>query len=175
MEKPRSLITKTVEKISHIDIANQLKNPDLLTLQFEQEFAFALEKEIPKSESEINVIDFTNKYMDEKAKKYINETFSIESKNVHKIPHKILIQIAKGAGALYIPAMHHVFYSEALPQPLFIHSVNHEILHAKSYNLFQSIKSIKNESLRDIQIFRGGVSFVSRDGKFVYLENLNEA
>ena len=173
MEKPRSLITKTNEKLSYANTATKLINPELLRPDFEREYSFALQKEIPKDETEIKVIEATNKILDEKAGKYINTTFPIYANNVHKIPHEVLSEgFGKGSGAIYIPNMHEIFFSDALPQPLFLDSINHEMSHAKSYNLFQSLYE---KSGREIQIYRSGVCFVSRDGKYIYLENLNEA
>lgn len=170
---PRSLITHNeADAVAHAPVKDVFRKPeshqDILR---SEQYAALLKTEIPKSADEIQIINRANTALDRRAKKYVHETFSIQESNVHKVSGAEIEKIlGEGVVAFYAVTSHEVFYSGNTTREKFVHFMNHEIAHAKQYNNFQVSEGVS----KNIAPYQNGVSFVSKDGEYIYLQIFNE-
>lgn len=134
-----------------------------------QEFEVIKGKERQKTPEEIELIDVANRLTDEVRTKYGLESFPIPKENVHIIKKN---EYPKGrAPAVY--SQHHqaIVICEAPASIAFMNKTLHEMIHMKSYNALQ-VTTGKDSKL---DVYRMGLGVKTRDGGYLYLNDLNEA
>ena len=168
--KPRSIINKD----SINDNFNEINMSSKETLRelARQNFPELYINEIPLNQVEIDNINIINKKLDSFVKKYQNDVFPLDIKDVHKVSSETLANFMKSphTSALYEAGSHQVYFREGQnPIVLFSH-MQHEMVHSKSMTLFEK-RLVENN--KNLAIRQNGV--MSTDSKYLYLENLNEA
>lgn len=127
-------------------------------------------KELKKTPEELQIISLANDITDEILKKYGLDEFNIPAKNIHIIKEQQW-PAGKQGSAFYETRFQAVAIREQQSLVAFLRKIIHELLHFKSYNALQTTVG-KNSQLID---YRVGLSVNTRDGKFRYFTNLNEA
>lgn len=122
-----------------------------------------LERE--KTQEELQIIDLANKYTNDILQKYDLVTFDIPANNIH-----VVRENNKFDSALYNSVMQTIVIKEQRAKIAFMKKVVHEMLHFKSYSALQ----ITSNHMK-LEEYRVGLVIHSRDGKELYLKNLNEA
>lgn len=137
--------------------------------RFDDQFFEDIEgKEREKTLEELKIIELANGATNEISRKYGLDDFDIPSKNIHIIKEE---EWPKEADAFYKPMMQAIAFKEQPIKIVFLKKMIHEMLHFKSYNAIQ----ITDEEKPKLSEYRIGLTVDTRDGKKMYLRNLNEA
>ncbi len=116
-----------------------------------------------------------NAETNELIKKYGLPSLELSSEHIHLLPHEAYEKLFQGApkgGGRYIPPYQAILFSDLGPDARleFAQALYHEMIHFKFWNALQV-----TEPERKLQTYRTGLAIVSRDGKTLFLRNLNEA
>lgn len=135
--------------------------------KFDEQF-FDDIKEKEKTSDEIKIIELADGATNEIRRKYGLDDFSIPSENIHIIKEE---EWPREAEAFYKPMLQGIAFKEQPIKIVFLKRILHEMLHFKSYNAIQ----ITNEEKPKLSEYRMGLTVDTRDGRRIYLRNLNEA
>lgn len=135
--------------------------------KFENQSTYRYEKE--KTPEEIAIISLVDQATNDTMQKYGWENIHIPAENVHIIDYKKW-EDAYGE-ARYLNFDQAITIQEQPYRVLFAKKLFHEMIHFKSYNAVQAV----NEKTPYPEDYRKGLVIFSRDGKKIYLNNLNEA
>jgi len=128
--------------------------------------------EIPKTQKDIEIINFIEKEADKILKSYGREKrISVPLENIHILSDKGTEKYTSGrlnTGA-HSNAQKSIIVDRKKSNCQFSLVLFHEFIHLKSYSALQVIPEGK------IETYRSGISIMSRDGKVVYLKNIEEA
>jgi len=165
MEKEKQQSIKKVVGVS--------KDTETLALselkeKFKNQPAFNYEKE--KTPEIIEIISLVNQATNDVMQKYGWENINIPPDNVHIIDYKKW-EDAYG-DARYLNLDQAIAIQEQPYKVLFARKLFHEMIHFKSYNAAQAVNEEETTYPED---YRKGLVILSRDGKNIYLNNLNEA
>jgi len=140
--------------------------------QLQNELGF---KERDKTPEEEQISDLVNEATNQVLGKYGVPPLDISSDHVHLLPgeaYEDLFPNSVEGGASYNPSYQAIFFSDFGPDERleFAQTLFHEMIHFKFWNALQVIDS-RNRP----QTYRTGIATVSRDGRQLFLNSLNEA
>lgn len=133
--------------------------------------------EIDKTKRDIELINLAEKALDKYLEEYgRNKKIDIPLENIHVLEEDGVSKISKGKN---LKGMHYTEFQDVLIDRSkmdfeFALVVFHELLHAKSFNAMQ-VKRYNPEDKKHFDTYRTGFSVISRDGKNVYFNAVNEA
>ncbi|WP_295794659.1 hypothetical protein [Mucilaginibacter sp.] len=135
--------------------------------------------EIEKTEKDVALIEFTQMALNRILEQYKRtKQINIPLVNIHVLPPEGTERYTNGRllyGA-HSSLQQSVLIDRDVSDIQFSLALFHELLHIKSYTAFQIISENKdNQSGQQLKPYRNGFRIVSRDGKRVYLQSIEEA
>ena len=132
-------------------------------------------KEREKTADELEIIELVDSATNELLEKHGLSPLRLSPDHIHLLRHEAYEKLFQGApkgGGRYIPPYQAILFSDLGPDARleFAQTLYHEMIHFKFWNSLQVTEPDKK-----LQTYRAGLAVVSRDGKDLSLEDLNEA
>lgn len=132
--------------------------------------------EIVKTKVDIDIISYVESQVDKMLESYgRSKVIALPLNNIHLLNSGGTEMYTKGrlSHAAHSSLQQSIIVDRDISNIQFSLQLFHEMVHVKSYTAFQIIS--ENKNIEQLQNYRNGLRVVSRDGKTVYLGNLEEA